>query len=77
MSELTKWIIHSWPQEIPTVMEIEQYIKPMREISKILCWKNFTNDVLIPDGGHRVEDIRMPIDEFKKTLLQKIFKAGS
>ena len=76
MAELTKWIIQSWPQEIPIVRQIEQYLKPIGEISKILCRKNFNNDVLIPDGGRRIEDARMPKDEFKKALLQKIFKAS-
>ena len=75
MPELTKWIIKKWPEEIHTIVQIGRYLKPVQDINTMLHWKNFSNDVLVPDGGQRMEDIRMPIDEFKKELLEKIFKA--
>ena len=75
MAELTKWMIQNWPQEIPIASQIEKYLKPIEEITKILRPKNLESDVRILDGGCREIDERMPIDEFKKALLQKIFKA--
>ena len=82
MAELTRRIIQEWPQPRESRLgwlakQIGQYLKPIQEINDMLNWKYFTNNVCIPDGGVREIDSRMPVDEFKKALLQKIFNADA
>lgn len=78
MAELTKFfIVEIWPQR-PNLrfQSILGCLKPLEEIEEILSPEELNQTVLIGSKSCVVIDDRIPVIEFKNSLLEKVFNSS-
>ena len=74
MTELTKFLISVWPARPPIgFQEIEERLKPMKDIAAILNSKEISEFVRVGDNPCVMKDSRMAPEEFQKQLLEGLF----
>jgi hypothetical protein len=74
MTELTKSFMNIWPAPPASgFVAIEELLKPLYDIAAILDRERLEGSVRFETDSCRMKDARMPWQDFKKVLLQRIF----